>query len=260
MDTLRSRQNPLFKQLLKLSESRRERLKQRQTLLVGTHLLASALDAGWPLQRLLLRESDGHADEVQALLARAHDVPRTALAPELFEAVEQLPSSTGLMALVAVPSPPAPRRDGGVVALDGVQDPGNVGSILRTCAAAGVDEVWLSPACADAWSPRVLRAAMGAHCVLPVIERLPLAPALAAFGGRRAITALDASTDLYDTALAGDLALVLGAEGAGVSDELVALADLRLRIPMAPGVESLNVGAAAAVCLFERLRQRRGSL
>jgi TrmH family RNA methyltransferase len=179
----------------------------------------------------------------------------TLLDGELFDAIEQLPSSTGIMALVALPESVAPAREGCCLLLDGVQDPGNVGTILRTAAAAGVAQVWLTPGCADVWSPKVVRAGMGAHFLLPLLERIDAPSALAAFQGPLAITTLDATQSIYDTQLSGPLVLALGSEGAGVSEPLAALAGLRLRIPMAAGVESLNVSAAAAVCLFERLRQ-----
>lgn len=256
MDIIRSRQNPVVKHLVKLAEQRRERLNSQQTLLVGTHLIAAARDAGWPLQRLFVREGSEHRPEVAALLA-AKFAPATVLATELFDAIEQLPSTTGLIALMVIPEPPALRTDGCCLLLDGVQDPGNVGSILRTAAAARVDQVWLALGAADAWSPKVLRAAMGAHFVVPVIERVEPVAALDAFAGRCAITTLEQAADLYDTDLRGDLVLAMGAEGGGVSDEVHNRADVRIRIPMHPGMESLNVGAATAVCLYERVRQLR---
>lgn len=256
LDIIRSRQNPVVKHLVKLAEQRRERHVSQQTLLVGTHLVAAARDAGWALQRLFVREGSEHRAEVAQLLV-AQSAPATLLAPELFDAIEQLPSTTGLLALTTIPESPPLRTDGCCLLLDGVQDPGNVGSILRTAAAARVDQVWLALGAADAWSPKVLRAAMGAHFVVPVIERVDPVQALDAFKGRVAITTLAQATDLYDTDLRGDLVLAMGSEGGGVSDPVFQRADVRLRIPMHPGVESLNVGAATAVCLYERVRQLR---
>lgn len=256
MDIIRSRQNPVVKHLVKLAEQRRERHVSQQTLLVGTHLVAAARAAGWPLQRLFVREGSEQRNEVAALLG-AQFAPTTVLAAELFDAIEQLPSTTGLLALSGIPEPPVPRTDGCCLLLDGVQDPGNVGSILRTAAAARVDQVWLALGAADAWSPKVLRAAMGAHFVVPVIERVDPRQALAAFTGRVATTTLAQATDLYDADLRGDLVLAVGSEGMGVSQEVLQRADVRLRIPMHAGVESLNVGAATAVCLYERVRQLR---
>ncbi len=254
MEIIRSTQNPHYKLLHKLMESRRERQKTGQTLLIGSHLIQAAQAAKLPLQRLLVRET--HLDHAEiAALIQARPCPVTLLGAELFDAIEPLSSSSGIMALINIPEAPALRQDGFCLLLDGVQDPGNVGSILRTAAAAGVDQVWLGLGCADLWSPKVLRAGMGAHFQLNVLERVHVGEALSAFKGRRAITTLDNASSLYASDLRGDLVLALGNEGAGVSEIVSEHADLHLRIPMATGVESLNVGAAAAVCLFERLRQ-----
>lgn len=255
MEIIRSRQNPLAKQLIKLAENRRERLKLQQTVLLGTHLIQAAQDANWQLLRIVACEGHEERPEIAALLATGV-CPATTLAAELFAEVEQAPSCAGIMALATMPSQPPPRTQGCCLLLDGVQDPGNVGSILRTAVAAGVDQVWLTPGCADVWSPKVLRAGMGAHFAASLIERIDLDGALAAFQGPLLVTSLDDSSSLYDCDLRGDLILALGSEGAGVSPALQARAERRIRIPMAGSVESLNVAAAAAICLFERLRQR----
>lgn len=254
MEIIRSRQNPLVKQLLKLAENRRERQKLRQTILVGTHLVASARSAGWPLQRLLVCEGEHERPEIASLLATASE-PVTLLDRQLFAEIEQTPSTSGLLALTALPEPPAPRRHGFCLLLEGVQDPGNVGSILRTAAAAGTDQVWLTPGCADIWSPKVLRAGMGAHFSLPLLERVDMDAVLPDFEGTVAVTTLEEATPLYATDLRGSLVLAFGSEGEGASQELMRHADMRIRIPMTTRVESLNVAAAAAVCLFERVRQ-----
>ncbi len=142
------------------------------------------------------------------------------------------------------------------ILLDGVQDPGNVGTLLRTAAAAGVRQALLGPGCAAAWSPKVLRAGQGAHFVLAIHEDADLATFMADYRGTTAVTCLDGATSLYDARWEGMLAWVFGAEGQGVRAELQAAARLRVRIPMPGAVESLNVAAAAAVCLFEMVRQR----
>lgn len=255
MEIIRSRQNPLAKQLIKLAENRRERLKSRQTLLIGTHLIQSALQAGWPLEKLLVCEGEEHREEIAALLQQ--NISTLMLDKALFAEIEQTPSTTGILALITLPENPVAVRRGFCLLLENVQDPGNVGSILRSAAAAGVDQVWLSAGCADAWSPKVLRAGMGAHFRLPLLERLSLNEVLPAFEGKIAVTTLEAASSLYTSDLRGDLVLALGSEGGGVSAELLAHATQRLHIPMTGAVESLNVAAAAAVCLFERLRQNQ---
>ncbi|HEY9102095.1 RNA methyltransferase [Chitinimonas sp.] len=257
MDLIQSRQNPLVKTCIKLAGQRRERLKSGLTLLDGPHLLMAALDASLPPERVLVAQSALDRPEIQALLART-TAPKALLDDELFASLSELESISGILALWRYPEAPAARSRGLVLALDGVQDPGNVGSILRTAAAAGVEQVWLNPACADAWSPKVLRAGMGAHFLLPILERVELPALLAQFSGKVAVTALANSISLYQADLRGDLALVMGSEGSGVSTEVMQQAGLRLTIPMRPGLESLNVGAATAICLYERLRQAGG--
>lgn len=254
MEIIRSRQNPLIRQLVKLAGHRRERLKQQQTLLIGTHLVSAALTASWPLEKLLVCEGEEERPEITELLAR-HAAHTLLLDKSLFAEIEQSPSTSGLMALLSLPETPPPLKEGFCLLLEGVQDPGNVGSILRTAAAASVDQVWLASGCADAWSPKVLRAGMGAHFLVPVLERIQPETVLAKFRGSMAITTLDDARSLYTSDLRGNLVLSLGSEGGGISPGLAALASQRLHIPMQPGLESLNVAAAAAICLFERVRQ-----
>lgn len=255
-----SRDNPLVKRLHALATSPRDRRKLGETLLDGAHLIEAALDAGRPLKALVVAEGGAGREEIAGLLACAPaDVPRIGLPDALFAHVSPVDSPSGLIALIALPAPPSVVPfDDTVVVLDRVQDPGNLGTILRTAAAAGVGDALLTEGCAQAWSPRVLRAAMGAHFVLRIHEQSDALARIAAFPGPRVATAPgpDARA-LYDTDLARPVAWLFGAEGQGLSPALLAAADLQVAIPMAAGIESLNVGAAAAICLFEQLRQRR---
>lgn len=254
MEIIRSRQNPLVKQLIKLADNRRERAKAQQTLLIGTHLLESAMMAKWPLEKILVCEGEENRPEILTLLAQKY-APALMLDRALFAEIEQTPSTTGIFALTAIPAVSAPLRGGFCLLLESVQDPGNVGSILRSAVAAGVQQVWLTPSCADAWSPKVLRAGMGAHFALTMLERVALSDVLPAFDGHVVVTTLDEAHSLYRTDLRGNIVIALGSEGAGISEELQNAATLRVQIPMTNGVESLNVAAAAAICLFERVRQ-----
>jgi TrmH family RNA methyltransferase len=126
---------------------------------------------------------------------------------------------------------------------------------VRSAAAAGVDRILLSPGSADAWSPKALRAGMGGHFRLSVEEHADLLAAVGSFRGRVFATHGSGGISPFETDLCGPVALLLGAEGRGLSGELAGTAHATLSIPMASGVESLNVGAAVAVLLFERVRQ-----
>ncbi|WP_027468087.1 TrmH family RNA methyltransferase [Deefgea rivuli] len=254
MEIITSAQNAIFKQALKLLQNRRERIKTQQTILDGAHLLSAWLDADRTLKRVFISEVGAARVEIQVLLKRI-DCPVTYLSTALFAQLTDLPSASGVLALVAIPPAVIPQSSGFVLLLDGVQDPGNVGAILRTAQAAGVEQVLLSAQCADVWSPKVLRAGMGAQAVLPLLEHADLSWFAEQFNGQIAATLLDGAVDLYAAKLQGSLALVLGSEGLGVSAELAEKATLRLKIPMADGIESLNVGHAAAICLYEIKRQ-----
>ena len=254
MELISSAQNAVFKHVHKLVRTRRERVKTQQTLLDGTHLLAAWLDADRAVLRIFVSEQGLARQEVQQLLARSM-APVVQLSAPLFAELSELPSASGILALVEIPAAVPAIKSGFILALDGVQDPGNVGAILRTAQAAGVDQVWLSAECADIWSPKVLRAGMGAQTVLTMIDHADLPRLLAQFDGAIAATTLDGAVDLYSAPLQGALALVLGSEGAGVSVAVLNMATVKVKIPMMDGIESLNVGHAAAICLYEVRRQ-----
>jgi TrmH family RNA methyltransferase len=139
--------------------------------------------------------------------------------------------------------------------LEDLQDPGNLGSILRTAAAAGVRQVFLSRHSVHCWSPRVLRAGMGAHFALAIYEQAELPALIGRFPGTVVATDARARRSLYELDLTGPVAFLFGNEGAGLSPVLARAAHVTAAIPIARGVESLNVAAAAAVALFERVRQ-----
>lgn len=258
-----SRDNPHFKALKKLCQSGRERRKTGRVLLDGMHLIeAYAVQFGPPME-IVVSESGSRRAEIAAYLAERpqgerdeHGV-RTLLADGLFNELATVDTPSGIMAVVAQPKPAhGLDQTADAVLLDGVQDPGNVGSILRSAAAAGIRQVLLSGDCAHAWAPKTLRAAMGAHFLLDIHESVDLPGFLGGYRGQGAITALDATRSLYAANLRGKIAWVFGSEGQGVRPAVAAAAALRVRIPMPGATESLNVAAAAAICLFETLRQR----
>jgi TrmH family RNA methyltransferase len=252
-----SRANPQFKALRSLASSAAERRRQHRTLLDGAHLLTAYLRAATPL---LIAVSDAalHDPEVQSLLEQGRDAPQVCFDNALFEQVAPVQTPTGIVAVIEIPTPAGAAEDGEfLVLLDGVQDPGNVGTIMRCAAGAGADAVLLSAQCADAWSPRTLRAGMGAQFALRVHTRCDLLRAASAFDGRVVAAAGRGGLPPDAVPLRGKIALLFGAEGAGLSGPLMQLADAVVSIPLANAIESLNVAAAAAVVLFERTRQQR---
>ncbi len=253
MKQITSADNPQYKQLKKLATSSRERRKCGQTLLDGVHLLQALADAGGAVELLIVRQGSGADAEIQRCVEWFPTAPVIELGAVLFDAISPVETPVGILALYTTPQPDATTPECAVL-LENIQDPGNIGAILRTAAAAGVNAVYLSKGCAEAWSPKVLRAAMGAHFVLAIYEQQDLAQRSAHLPVVIA-TRLDAEQSLYGLDLHGQVAFLFGNEGAGLSAELAVCATHHVTIPMPGKVESLNVAAAAAVCLFERVRQ-----
>lgn len=257
MKRVASRDNAVFKALAKLVASAAERRRRNASVIEGPNLVSGCLDAGHPIEQLVLSEGYAATPEAQRLVARVPAVPCLQLPDALFARVSGLATPSGALAVVPTPEGrPVPPDARFCLALEDVQDPGNVGTLLRAAAAAGVEHVLLSPACAFAWAPKVLRAAQGAHFALNVAEGCDLAAFLRAFRGTSVALSGSAEESLYEADLRGPLALVVGNEGQGLSPALQALATRRVRIPMPGRAESLNAAVAGAVALFEAVRQR----
>lgn len=252
-----STDNPRFRELRRHATSARERRKSGLTVLDGVHLVES-FQAGGGRPEYLAVPGDGAASAaVQQLLAGQDPARVLVFSPALFRQLSTVDTPTGILALVRKPVPPPPADPAGpCVVLEDVQDPGNLGSILRSAAAAGVSAVHLSPRSTDAWSPRVLRAGMGAHFLLAVHEGVDLGAFARQYPGRLIAAHRAARQSVFDTDLTGPVGLVFGNEGAGLSQDLLERTSTVVQIPMPGGTESLNLAAAAAVCLFERVRQQ----
>ncbi len=257
MQQLSSRQNAHFKLARKLAESARERSKLGKLILDGTRLIRAYADQfGFEDVLLFVSTAGAERREVQELVAAAAR-PRNVylLADDLFAAIAQVETPEGVTAIAPIPRAGVRPKDDFRVLIDGVQDPGNLGGLLRTAAAAGATSAYLTRGCADVWSPKSLRGGMGAQFVLPIQERVDLTTALTGFRGSVIATSPHARESIHEIDLTGPVALIFGSEGRGLGEEGRALATRLARIPMAGKMESLNVAAAAAVCCFERLRQ-----
>lgn len=260
MKAIASRDNPAFKDLRDLMRDARRQRRDARTLIEGPHLVAAALDHGVVPDLVAVGEGALAQPEIAALLTRLPAVPTLCLRDALFGGISELATPAGILARIAIPAAPAESPAGDCLLLDAVQDAGNVGTLLRTAAAAGVRDVLLGPGCAGAWTPRVLRAAQGAHFALAIREQADLPAFLRGYPGISVATVARAGAALYDLDLAPPVAWLFGNEGAGLAPALAAAAKLRATIPLAAGSESLNVAAAAAVCLFEMRRQRMSGI
>jgi TrmH family RNA methyltransferase len=252
-----SRENALFKHAKALSHSSRERRKAGMALLEGVHLVSAYIASHGMPKTLVVSESAQAREEIAQLLARAKaDV--VVLTDSLFREVSTFETPSGILALITPPQPQAVPDDALVcLLLEDIQDPGNVGSILRSAAASGVLHVLLSKGCAFAWSPKVLRAGQGAHFLLNIVEEADLEAFLRGFCGQSLALTPHAGQTIYDIDMKPLTAFLIGNEGAGLSAQLLQAADQQVAIPMPGKTESINAAAAAAVCLFEMVRQRR---
>jgi TrmH family RNA methyltransferase len=257
---IQSRDNPQVKALLKLSASSAERRRTNTTLIEGERLLAAFRDAGGNARVIALSESAYAKPELRALVETTPAPAKLVLSDRLVEKISQVVTASGVIAAVETPKPAeAPREISGALLLEGIQDPGNLGSILRSAAAAGVRHVFLSRDSVFAWSPKVIRAGMGAHFSLSIHEDADLTVIARRCRGRIVATDPRAQASLYDLVLREEVAWLFGNEGAGLSRAALELASERVRIPMPGASESLNVAAAVAICLFEQVRQRAGA-
>ncbi len=260
MKTITSRDNAQYKDLVKLAGSQSARRKAGRTLLDGVHLCQSYLQLRGVPEQCVVSESALQNPEVMDIVGqleaqRAHVL---ALPDALYNGVSQVEHGVGVMFLIATPerAVTAPLSVSAVL-LDGVQDPGNVGSILRSAAAAGITQVYCSAGSAFCWSPKVLRAAMGAHFVLDIFENVDLAELVRNATVQTLATSGYATQRLYDVDLKAPTAWLFGHEGQGVADDLLSMATHQVVIPHLGQVESLNVAACAAVCFFEQVRQNQ---
>jgi TrmH family RNA methyltransferase len=252
--SLTSRDNPKVKRWIRLAGDARYRRAEKRALIEGPHLLAAALQHGLRPLAVLVTEPMGA--EVSALVAKSGMTP-VILGKGVFRAIVDSDTPQGVAAEIGIPSSPS-RGSGATVFLEGIQDPANVGAIMRSAAAFGIGRVVLDRACADPWSPRALRAGAGGHFALTIDETSDLAAEIEAFKGTVACTVPRGGMTLADAPLDRGAAWVFGAEGSGLSEETIRRADVRVTIPMAAGTESLNVAAAAAICLYESFSRSGG--
>jgi TrmH family RNA methyltransferase len=271
-DLITSKDNPLFKEIRNLqatgSKGQKARQATGQALLEGIHLVQTWV--GDPSLKILLTSEIGlqNVEISQAVYEHIEICPDTKvyqLDSALWDLLSDLvnaPHIAGLLDLpksIIAPTQSIATLAGDVLILDRIQDAGNVGSILRTAAAAGFTQVIALSGCAHLWSSKVLRAGMGSHRLLDLYEGWSNQQVLSAITAPMLAATADAEHDLFSLKkeLLHPVAWVMGSEGQGVSEDLLAQAKW-VSIPIDPRVESLNVSTAAAVCLFETMRVRRG--
>ena len=251
VETITSRQNALMTHLRKLASSRSYRKKSGEYVCDGTKLLDEALKWGAPVRTAVF------ADGVE-IPALPEGVRAVRVSEELMRSVSPMETPQGALFTVALPETKLPETLPGrhYLVLDGVQDPGNVGTILRTADAFECDGVFLVNACADLYNPKTARATMGAVFRREAYSVAPeeLFSLLQKSGVPLYGTALREDTVPLANADLSRAAVAIGSEGRGLSQQLLSACERTLKIPMSPRCESLNAAAAATVVLWEMYR------
>ncbi|MFZ5898770.1 MAG: TrmH family RNA methyltransferase [Bacillota bacterium] len=257
-----SRHNERIKAMIRL-HSRKYRDLEGRFIVEGVRMTGEALSSDWPVECVVYASSRGEFGTVRALLQRASAAGIEILEAEnrVFSAISQTEAPQGILAVVRKrPAPPViPKGATLVVVLDGVQDPGNLGTVLRSAAAAGADAVISTLGSADLYNAKCLRSAAGAIFHVPAIEGLKPEECVSLLknaGLRILVTDPRGGNVLYDCDMTVPLALVVGNEGAGVGPSLRSAADSMVHIPMPGRIESLNAAVAASLVIFEAVRQR----
>ena len=250
-----ARDNPLLVRLRKLAKRPSGYRKEGLVFLEGQHLCEAWVGRGMPTAaQALVTDTAWSSGAVAALANEARSI--AIVADALMADLGTLDTPAPIAFVVELPGEPLPRPGMASVVLDRIQDAGNVGSILRSASAFGVGQVVALGGTAALWSPKVLRAAMGAHFGLRLVESAE-ASMLDTLGLPLVATGSHASTALHQSELPWPCVWIFGNEGEGVAPALLARCATQVRIPQPGGEESLNVAAAASICLYESVRRRR---
>lgn len=253
-ETVTSLQNERVKLVYSLQQRPRARRKERKLALEGVRLIRDALARGVAPEFVLYTPKGADYDLIAQLQnTRAKLIP---VSDEVMTHVSDTQQPQGMIAVVPLPLPELPRHPSLALVLDAVRDPGNLGTMLRSAAGAGVDVVALSPDCVDPYNPKVLRAGMGAHFALPILELQWFEIAELTAGMQTLLAAGEAQQRYTDVDLTQPTALIIGSEAHGATAARKLPNVQPIAIPMLNATESLNAAIAASVILFEAQRQR----
>jgi TrmH family RNA methyltransferase len=253
-DSITSTQNDLIKLAHNLQKKARVRRKERKILLEGTRLFRDALQQGIKPLQVFYDPTRVDGDLLAELTSTRS--PLYSVTPDIMKHISDTQQPQGIAGIFPLPKPPLPNVPERVLILDAIRDPGNMGTLIRSAAAAGVQVIVLAPECVDPYNPKVLRAGMGAHFRLPVVEAnwqeistyLQDTPTyIAAGSGKMSYSTVDWQQSW---------ALVIGNEAHGAEASFEHLEAMPVHIPMAHETESLNAAMACTVILFEAQRQR----
>ncbi|MBU6468189.1 MAG: RNA methyltransferase [Betaproteobacteria bacterium] len=258
MKIITSTDNPLIRQIMRLTKEFSYREEVGQAVIEGIHLVEAALKSNQVKIHTLVVDKEKSTNQELMALVNAYQGEWIEVPQGVFKKISTLTSPDGLLAVVDIKLPVSPLKNSGFcLVLDSIQDPGNVGTLLRSAAASGFNKVVLSPGCAHAWSPKVIRAGMGAHFILEIHEQVALSAFLVETEQPIWLAALSVkSKDYRQLNLSSAFTLVIGNEGSGIDPSLLDHHPHHLNIPMMNKVESLNAAIAGSIIMFESLRQR----
>lgn len=253
---IESKDNALFKNTRKLKE-RKYRFKENKYIIEGFRLVQEAFKANCNIEYLIVNEHG--RDKINDYLQEYVDsIKIYELKDDLFSQLVSTENTQGIIAVVNINNSIKDIKGDFYLLCDKVQDPGNLGTIIRTAHAAGVDAIILTKGTVDIYNDKTIRSTMGSIFYVPIIydNDLSFLKKLKDDGFSLVATSLEESKNFFDEDLSGNIILSVGNEGNGISDEIFELADKKVKIPMPGGAESLNVGVATSIILFEKVRQK----
>ena len=255
MIVIESKDNSLFKYTKKLKE-RKYRNKENKYIIEGFRLVQEAFKANCSIEYLIVNENG--KDKLDDYLKSYMDsIKIYEMKSDLFNQLSSTENTQGIIAVANINNSVKDINGEFYLLCDKVQDPGNLGTIIRTAHAAGVSAIILTKGTVDIYNDKTIRSTMGSIFYTPIIydNDLSFLNSLKENGFSLVTTSLEESKNFFDEDLSGKIILSVGNEGNGISEEIFSLADKKVKIPMPGGAESLNVGVATSIILFEKVRQ-----
>lgn len=255
MIVIESKDNTLFKYTKKLKE-RKHRTKENKYIIEGFRLVQEAFKAKCNIEYIIVNE--GGKGKLEEYLSQYMDsIKIYEMRNELFSQLTSTENTQGIIGVANINNSISDINGDFYLLCDKVQDPGNLGTIIRTAHAAGVNAIILTKGTVDIYNDKTIRSTMGSIFYIPIIydNDLTLLKKLKDEGFSLVATSLEESKNFFDEDLVGKVILSVGNEGNGISEEIFELADKKVKIPMPGGAESLNVGVATSIILFEKVRQ-----
>jgi len=251
-----STQNAKLKLVRSLMSRPKERHEAQAFVAEGVRLVEEALAADWPIRFVLCSTSLNERGQTLIKKAEAKNIEVEQVSDTLLNSISETENSQGILAILNSSQLPIPHSPDFVLIADQIRDPGNLGTLLRTAAAAGVQAALLPPETTDPFAPKVLRAGMGAHFRLP-IHCLTWEEIRAATKSLEVYLADMQGSPCWQADFRPPLAIIVGGEAEGATEEACRLAEMTVSIPMPGKAESLNAGVAGAILMFEVVRQRK---